>query len=933
MGRITEYTIMGPPGDLTSQSPPSSSKSLPYRNGSKHASSNLRKLYRTSAQNVHDRSVEEHSYPSVSTVLPQSPHLPPTPPGANNENDPPTQEEVATPSDAAIFRSSLVTPTVQNSPPTPDNTPPRERNGTFLRPFLGTQSSISSTRAESFTTAREDLTPDAESEGNGAGPNHSFISSVSSVDKFSAAAHRLRHSALPRSPLVNLYGESPYVSQSPEPLVGGRRVPDTVNGATFEPVPEQHTVTSSPERDANGELVQIHIDTVPTTPPENIEPPYQFRRSTGQQDLKRGRSLRERLLDAQTQDPSPSTENFADIIGWNSSVPNGVEPGGGRPDPAEVNRRFSGISTTSTVEAYVVEQATLPRRRTTLRHVSKHQSLRSVSSPLPASNRNSLHSTSDSPHHLVHKKARLSNQNRWSFGSEVSRSYSLASSAALPKTEVIRVAVIPERSSSLSSSIKSGQRHSMSNSSGRTHSRKNSDNNPPSSWQYKRALSESTERGRGQDQAPEVPTRSSSLSAPTSKNTSRANSITSDHLHVQRQRAEKDLRKTLDRMESERLLNSLGGSDQGEQGPDTKEAAESRPNRQYSGPAVVRTPAGPSSNFIPSNGDRERSSNGLGLAVPGSNEWAALRPPSIFDTPFSQPSFQSASPEINEARAINYFAHNNHSLQLIEPFSVVESRAVREVQKQNLPEIEVDSPLRDPRQPPKPPQFTVMPPTPSNENANHQLGTGRMSSVKRPGGARRRSESFMSSISRNLSLKNARNRKADQVLDNNLHPMWRPRAFWDDVDGARPETQQQERSQDQGVVNNSLGLPQGNFAISGPVSLIRRVSERRKQNRGIVKQSSHSSLARIRASRKLHRSSRIGLRFHLPFISVRGVQERLLHAKQRKEDERRERRRAELRRSIGANVISQGDSRFPASNTSLGRDVRDFDLRQFPLHD
>jgi hypothetical protein len=779
---------------------------------------------------------------------------------------------------------------------------------------------MASTRTESFTTAREDLTSDVDSDGNAQRQEYGFQWPLSSVDKFGAAAHRLRHSTLPRSRLVNLNGEAPVVSRSPDSFVGKARFLSSESDGILQPGAEQQTSSPSPEAVPSGELVHIHLETAAAVPLESIDSPYQGRHSLGQQDLKRGKSLRERLLEAQSQDPSASTEKFADIIGWNRSVPIGDEPVEDRRSHVEDNRRFSGISTTSTVEAYVVEQAPLPRRKTTLRHVNKHESLRSVSSPLPTSNRDSVLSNSDSPHRLVHKKVRLSNQNRWSFGSEVSRSYSLASSTVLPKTEVIRVAVIPERNSSLNSSAHSSQRQSLSNSSGRTHSHKGSDN-PPSSWHHKRAFSESIERGRDQLEAPVVPARNSSLSAPTSRATSRANSITSEHLQVQRKQAEKDLRKTLDRMESERLLNSLRGSDVVDQAHDTDDTVLSRPRRRSSGPGIIRSPAVAPTNLTVVSGDGERDLNALGLVVPGSHEWAALRPASIFDTPFSQPSFQSASPEINEAKAINYFAHNNHSLQLIEPFSVAESRAVHEVQKQRLPEMEVESPLRNPGQPPEPPQFKVIPPTPGDENADRQLGVGRVSSVKRPGGSRRRSESFMSSISRNLSLKNARNLKADQDLDNNLHPMWRPRAFWDDIDNARPGGEQQERSLDEGIVNNTLGLPQERIVITGPVSLIRRISERRKQNRGIVKKSSHSSMARIRASRKLHRSSGPGLRFHFPLIGVKAVQDRILHAKQRKEDVRRERRRAELRRSIGANVVPQGDSRFPASNTSLARDI------------
>jgi hypothetical protein len=326
--------------------------------------------------------------------------------------------------------------------------------------------------------------------------------------------------------------------------------------------------------------------------------------------------------------------------------------------------------------------------------------------------------------------------------------------------------------------------------------------------------------------------------------------------------------------------------------------------------------------FAPSN-DGQAAINAFGLVVPGTQEWAALRPASTLETPFSQPSFRSASPEINEAQAINYFPHNNRSLQLIEPFPVQESGAVREVQRQQLPHIEMHSPLRNPRRPPEPPQFQVIPPTPADE-VERELRpeaspvNARDNSVKRPGGSRGRSESFISSISRNLSLKNARNKKADQELDGKLHPFWRPRAFWDDIDSGRPD-EEHDHPLGVGIVKNSLGLPQERTVITGPVSLVRRISERRRHKRGIVKQSSHGSLSRLRASRQLYNSSGLGYRFHL--LGLKDLHERIIHVRQRKEDQRREKRRADLRRSIGANVVMQGDSRFPASNTSLSRDV------------
>jgi len=60
--------------------------------------------------------------------------------------------------------------------------------------------------------------------------------------------------------------------------------------------------------------------------------------------------------------------------------------------------------------------------------------------------------------------------------------------------------------------------------------------------------------------------------------------------------------------------------------------------------------------------------------------------------------------------------------------------------------------------------------------------------------------------------------------------------------------------------------------------------------------------------RKIHKVPGLGLRFQV--LGFRELQQRMLSAKRRKEDERRDKRREELRRSIGPNVISQGDSRY-----------------------
>ncbi|KAJ9645504.1 hypothetical protein H2204_001084 [Knufia peltigerae] len=913
---------MGPPAETVGLSPPLSLNSSSYRKDSKTASLNLRTLYRTSAQD--GQMTESESHQPTTAILPTSPHLPPTPPGASN-GEIRTAEDVV--SDGTAFRSALVTPSNPNSPPTPDNTPPRHRKISFVRPFLETQPSLTSTRAESFTTAREDIGSEDEA-GDTSQYQGNLAWSHSSLHQPSQPTHKLRHSSLPLSPL--LYTEKQIPDDEvcvPTEIPSGSGHKDTHfwqngdnDGHRLHASPQPLSTSTTPVELKKGRAMPRKNVFLPLEESHDVKSATDNTSEVHPDGLKRGKSLRDRLLDAQHQDLSASTEKFASIIGWNDSVPIEILPTTTQNDVRDDDRRLSGVSTTSTIEAYVFEPIALPKRKITLRHVNKHESLRSVSSPLPASNRNSMHSTSDSPHRLVHKKARLSNQNRWSFGSEISRSHSLASSAVLPKTEIIRVAVIPERSSSLPASSSSGsKRQSLSTGSARSQSRKVSEK-PPSAWQHRRTVSETTDRGRPQTEpAPVIPPRSSSLSAPTSRSTSRANSITSENLRVRRQQAEKDLRKTLDRMESDRLLTNVRDwaleDDEG-----ASHAKETSQVDNNSDQATVRTPSHPRALVISSTYDSELANNALGLFVPGTLEWAALRPTSTLETPFSQPSFRSTSPEINEARVINFFPHNNHSLQLIEPFSVAESGAVREVQLQHLPHIEVDSPLRNPRRPPQPPSVKVIPPTPGDESEK-RLGIdgtspGRATSLRRPG-THRRSESLMSSISRGLSLKNARNKKADQDLDGQFNPFWRPRAFWDDVDSHRPEEQPQSRQI--GVVNNSLGLPQERTVVTGPVSLVRRISERRRQRRGVVKQTSHGSLARIRATRQFCSSPGLSLRFHL--VGIKNIQERILRARQRKEDDRREKRRADLRRSIGPNVVMQGDSRFPASNTSLSRDT------------
>jgi hypothetical protein len=867
MAKTADYIIHGPPVFDDFQSPPSH-KSHPFRRDSKRVAPDLRQLYRTSAD-VHDEPTIEHLR-SLSNGIPATPNLPPTPPTANGESEENIPLSVEPSPEATLYLSKPVTPINQHSPPTPDNTPPAELKKLIPRPFLGTQPSLASTRAESFKTAREEILSDDDS-----------VAHVS--DRPTPKARRL--------PARNLNGffpsmEKVALTSSPAPSRLKSAVPFDEHQADIDPFvdsPETNRQSDAPPELAPPALERPARAYTPS-PQRQVPQPAQIDEKvptptrSPQKDLavpkvRRGPSLKDRLKAAEQNSASASTEKFASIIGWTSAVSY----------EQATEKRHSGASTTSTIGALVLESTPPPRRRTTLRKVTKHDSLRSASSPLPASQTASI----DSPHRLIHKKARLSNENRWSFGSEAARSHSLSSSVAVPKPEIITVAVIPERKSSLQgSSANSSKRHSLSGSSpGKAHNKRPADGKPPTSWQRKRTISESqSDRGRGSNPKVVVPPRSSSLSAPTSRNTSRANSMTSDVFRQQRKEAETDLRRTLDRMESSRLISSLRSL-----------SKDSRPDE-----TPTKAPRKSSSSSHPDPN--------LLQPMPGTSEWAALRPSSVLETPFSQPSYQSASPELQNALAINFFPHNNHSVQLIEPNVTIESRAVQEVRKPRYIKDDdaqsTQSPLRNPRQAPEPPAVNVVPPTPQVSSAGTPFRQQSQRVSRRP--SQPRSESFMQALTRGFSVRNAQNRKKGQQLDGNSHPFWRPQGFWESFEEQPPRPGEEQDMH----VHNSLGLPQERTVITGPVSLVRRISQRRRENqaRMLASQGSSSSLAKIRASHKLYKTSILGM--HLPFERFVDVRDRMMFAKQRKEDERRERRRQEIRGKIGKEVVQQGDSRF-----------------------
>ncbi|EKG12978.1 hypothetical protein MPH_09896 [Macrophomina phaseolina MS6] len=229
-------------------------------------------------------------------------------------------------------------------------------------------------------------------------------------------------------------------------------------------------------------------------------------------------------------------------------------------------------------------------------------------------------------------------------------------------------------------------------------------------------------------------------------------------------------------------------------------------------------------------------------------------------TPFSQLS-DTAELEVSEATAVSIYPHNNHSLLVVQQVARTNSnsnstsnttyhtssshrRTVsspplgRELSPPTLtfnpstPPQQVidsdaaangfvDSPLKNPRKPPEPPAFKIIPPTPMEELDVDPMADGAVgSSSQRPARkqslakrARRYSDTILNPIFARTASVTRRNPKGQspaisnprQVKDNNLHPFWRPRGFWDDFNSESEDEWDQEAA----AAYESSRLPRG----------------------------------------------------------------------------------------------------------------------------
>ncbi|CAO2649721.1 Nn.00g010130.m01.CDS01 [Neocucurbitaria sp. VM-36] len=344
--------------------------------------------------------------------------LPPTPPTISQDGHTTQDAESSPHADGLVNslmskKSSLSTPVNARSPPTPDPSPPRttESNASKTANERPPLFAYPSSRAESFTTAREDPMSSEPSDSRSMTP---VADRLSTVDEDRGLGLAFEHEDSDITP-----------TQGTRPFYPDFQADDTTAGAHEDRASPM--VQEVPDREWNTELmrnVTIRRKRTPKSSPRKERDPVvtvvESASPTPSTRARRSSGLRERVEASSNSPHTPSIESFAQSIGWPTE--DKETPGEKQRDVS--NKRLSTSSAGSAmVEAKII--VTPPRRRQTLRHSGKNMAYRrDCSSPadLPSvtySNRNSVQSDDVPLHRLVHKRVSVADRKkRISAGSE-----------------------------------------------------------------------------------------------------------------------------------------------------------------------------------------------------------------------------------------------------------------------------------------------------------------------------------------------------------------------------------------------------------------------------------------------------------------------------------------------------------------------------------
>ncbi|KAG4427600.1 hypothetical protein IFR05_016916 [Cadophora sp. M221] len=848
------------------------------------------------------------------------PVLPPTPPTHSRQSSgshptlaPAPKFDISS-IKASADSPSPSTPTTplhqQQSPPTPDVTPPRAMPLAFRPPI---SDRYPSSRTDSFKTARENPYSSDEDEASTVRPIlPSARTSAVEVPQVIQKPQKRKEVGLglglesdnegTTTPRARVDSQEEFVVFDGEWGAAGEV--SEVEREWDDNLMRNVTVRKRPGRN----IERLHLSTdgaVDDVVEDNLVSPTSATRVVRSLPLQE-RIARHRL--ARDSADRTSTEKFAERIAWPAAVADPESPS--TPDV----RRFSVMSgrsvSSAVVEALVVDAP--PFRRKTLRHTKKHLGLRDFSSD--QSTRSSAPNSviSSEPHHrLHHAAARIPERRHRSLASNTT--VSTTSSSGRSRKEVISsggipVVIVPERRSSsksrppsLRSTSSKRTKRSMSLSSAPLS--QSSKFNEPGYFESrparKRTMSESAGSGhdsvRTIDYPPSIPARRSSLSAPTSRNTSRAGSLTAESLNTHNM-----------------ILKQK------------QEAA-----------TAIEAPVQPQPHLDAERDVYTHTHHRLNVDHNGDPFFGKRLSTQV--TPFSQTSYETAgtAAEVSEALAVTIFPHQNKSVLVVEHRTSEENspsslKAVETSQpppkmavngkatigpvtppQPSHPMDSVDSPLRNPRDPPEPPAIKFIPPTPAaltpSQEEDRQLGYDiddrpvssdnkpkrSMSLMRRAFSNRRNSESsaqFPGLLKRTFSLSGGRRKDlvdgstqtskeqanpttlypsvADRPADaGKLHPFWRPAHFWDDLedhDGIdddeygyppidnRPPPPKRTLSQKLKRTFAILPIEDDHYDYQ-PYAMDRRTMKRTASgNMRVVKQRSNSSLRRDGNDRRVY---------------------------------------------------------------------------------
>jgi len=804
------------------------------------------------------------------------------------------------------YRHSIdATPLIQQSPPTPEASPSKKiYRAQAVASFSSSRIAIES-RTESFKTAQENQS--SEDEGG-------FLDSPSlhpSRQKWLRTLGPSKRKDVGLGLGLESEDEEPTPQQSTP-----RNLPESQDFVTFDGAwgeVEDGVKTSDVLEDPMKPTSITNVRRRSRIVSEPVLDSPTLGKGTDA-SLKKFLSLRERVERTRHDNRDPSLEKFADQINW----PLKDDVIGIDSELRDMNnKRLSQASTTSTVvEAMVFDSP--PRRRQTLRRTSKMPDL---NTPPQQSNRKSSMPNDTSLQRRLRRSGSPDQELRKSFAS--ASPDSVVPSAVNSRQDT--APVIPDRRSSLQSSASGSKRLS------RTFSL--------TSRQQSSRPTTAPEESVGYFDIPrprDRRTMSVVIHAPTPLKPE-SNVLKEDPTSVIAEATPPSMPTSSTEAPSKSTSVTSAGLD--------AFYAPATPNPQQPSATLHLTDAQNAQN---SNTDQ-----------PGMGEWTAMRPRSTLVTPFSLRSAHSSTPgtlEVNEATAISIYPHTNKSILVIQQMAGGSNSSPKErsaiiagnanialpgpmapvIHHESPPEPPRDilnSPLQNPRDPPQPPDFKIIPPTPANGSGSLEKRrspprtpikskrfSAPVSTLKRAFSARRpQSESFVTPFSRTFSLRGTagapgRRTQPDDEPQSKLHPFWRPRDYdnGSDSDSEFGNT---------GFLNGSRVQSQSSRDVPPrrTMSLTRRLTNsirlphaaRRQRPSSMFLPSDQNQYEFRRPSVFEYEESKgeavPSQGYQVQFVGFRGLADILERRREAKAEGRREQRRQRLRDKIGA--VKNGSDR------------------------